>query len=79
MFHVFWVLRCAGMGMITSEVEAEVGMMMTGTMADIRIELQVRILPLGRNSILSISERNDFEQHNIRGRIYVGVVLVNHG
>jgi hypothetical protein len=39
-------LGCLGEVTTTSEVEAEVGMTMTGAMADIRIVLQVRTLPL---------------------------------
>jgi len=38
--------------MTTSEVEAEVGMMMTGIMAGIRIVLKVRTLPLWKSSIV---------------------------
>lgn len=50
-----WVMCWVGMDMTTSVVEAEVGMMMTDTMAGIKIAQQVRILLLGQ-SFVSISE-----------------------
>lgn len=46
--------------MTMSEVVAEVGMMMTGAMADIRIVLQVRALPLWQSSIVTIFRISEY-------------------
>ena len=52
--------------MTTSEVEAEVGMMMTGIMAGIRIVLKVRTPPLWKSSIVRVFGTYNLEQ------LYIG-------
>jgi hypothetical protein len=51
-------LGCSGEVMTTSEVEAEVGMMMTGIMAGIRIVLQIGMIQgMGRPMMVQGSPR----------------------
>ena len=71
-------LGCSGEVMTTSEVEAEVGTMMTGIMAGIRIVLQVRTVPpLEKfNSIVRVFRTYNLEQLNIGEQICGNVVLV---
>ena len=59
-------LGSSGEVMTTSEVEAEVGMMMTGIMAGIRIVLKVRTLPLWKSSIVRVFGTYNLEQ------LYIG-------